>query len=140
MIALEKQGFWYIILVSKYSLDNNSTIMAVDENGEYRPIWCSGEYAEMMEGEAEECIRYEASEENVSVHPEDKDEVAYLFNNQKTRDGKNSLTIRKLTLKGNEIWVNVHFAFVKDEGDTVCILQLYGCEDDPDHCYDSQRL
>lgn len=70
----------------------------------------------MMEGEAAECIRYEASEENVSVHPEDKDEVAYLFNNQKTRDGKNFLTIRKLTLKGNEIWVNVHFAFVKDEG------------------------
>jgi len=24
MIALEKQGGWYIILVSKYSLDNNS--------------------------------------------------------------------------------------------------------------------
>ncbi|MBQ8983470.1 MAG: response regulator [Lachnospiraceae bacterium] len=99
-----------------HSLDNNSTIMAVDESGEYRPIWCSGEYAEMMEGEAEECIRYEASEKNVSVHPDDKDEVAYLFNNQKTRDGKNSLTIRKLTLKGNEIWVNVHYAFVKDEG------------------------
>lgn len=52
----------------------------------------------------------------MSVHPDDKDEVAYLFHNQKTRDGKNSLTIRKLTLKGNEIWVNVHFAFVKDEG------------------------
>lgn len=44
-----------------HSLDNNSTIMAVDESGEYRPIWCSGEYAEMMEGEVEECIRYEAS-------------------------------------------------------------------------------
>ena len=98
------------------SLDNNSMIMAVDESGSYQPVWCSREYAEMMEGEAADCIRYESAEENGAVHPEDKDEVAYLFHNQKTRDGKNSLTIRKLTLKGNEIWVNVHYAFVKEEG------------------------
>ncbi|MBR1476454.1 MAG: response regulator [Lachnospiraceae bacterium] len=97
------------------SLDNNSMLMAVDENGEYQPIWCSREYAEMMEGTVEDCIRYETEEENVSVHPEDKADVAYLFNNQKTKDGKNSLTIRKLTLKGNEIWVNVHYAFVKED-------------------------
>lgn len=96
------------------SLDNNSTIMAVDESGAYRPVWCSREYAEMMEGEIEECIRYETEDENGSVHPDDRDEVAYLFNNQKTRDGKNSLTIRKYTIKGNEIWVNVHYAFVKE--------------------------
>ncbi|MBQ9610949.1 MAG: PAS domain S-box protein, partial [Lachnospiraceae bacterium] len=97
------------------SLDNNSTIMAVDERGEYRPVWCSREYAEMMEGEVEDCIRYETEDENGSVHPEDKDDVAYLFSNKKTRDGKKSLTIRKYTLKGNEIWVNVHYAFVKEK-------------------------
>ncbi|MBQ7477373.1 MAG: response regulator [Selenomonadaceae bacterium] len=96
------------------SLDNNSMILAVDESGAYRPVWCSREYAEMMEGNVEECLRYETAAENDSVHADDRDEVAYLFQHHKTRDGKNSLTIRKLTLKDNEIWVNVHYAFVKE--------------------------
>ncbi|MBR2214407.1 MAG: response regulator [Selenomonadaceae bacterium] len=98
------------------ALDNNSTLMAVDESGAYRPIWCSREYAEMMEGEREECLRYESAEGNDTVHPDDREEVAFLFHNQKTKDGKNSLTIRKFTLKGHEIWVNVHYAFVKEGG------------------------
>lgn len=90
------------------SLDNNSTLMAVDEKGAYRLVWCSREYAEMMEGEREDCIRYESAEENVSVHPYDRDEVIYLLHHRKTRDGKNSLTIRKNTLKGNEQCSLVH--------------------------------
>ncbi|MBR2275450.1 MAG: hypothetical protein IJ873_05230, partial [Lachnospiraceae bacterium] len=98
------------------SLDNNSVIMRVDEDGAYRPIWCSREYAEMMEGTKEECLRYEGGEETDSVHPEDKESVAYLFKNHVTKDGTNSLTIRKYTVKNNEIWVNVHYAFVEEGG------------------------
>ena len=98
------------------ALDNNSVIMRVDEGGAYRPIWCSREYAEMMEGTKEECLRYEGGEETDSVHSEDKAAVAYLFKNRKTKDGTNSLTIRKYTVKNNEIWVNVHYAFVEEDG------------------------
>ena len=98
------------------SLDNNSVLMRVDGDGSYRPIWCSSEYAQMMEGTAEECIRHESREVTGSVYEEDKDEVAYLFKNHVTRDGTNSLTIRKQTLKGNEISVNIHYAFVEDQG------------------------
>ena len=32
------------------SLDNNSVLMRVEADGRYRPIWCSREYTEMMEG------------------------------------------------------------------------------------------
>ena len=98
------------------SLDNNSVLMRVDEDGSYRPIWCSREYAQMMEGTAEECIRYEGKEIAGAVHDDDKDEVAYLFKNHVTKDGTNSLTIRKHTLKNNDIWVNIHYAFVEDKG------------------------
>ena len=64
--------------------------MRVEADGRYRPIWCSREYTEMMEGTQEECIRYEG--------------------------GSNNLTIRKLTVKGNLIWVCIHYAFLEDEG------------------------
>lgn len=98
------------------SLDNNSVLMRVGENGSYDPIWCSREYAEMMEGAREECIRCESEENNGLVHPDDREKVSYLFKNQITKDGTNSLTIRKKTLQGKNIWVNVHYAFVKEEG------------------------
>ncbi|MBQ9412209.1 MAG: response regulator [Oscillospiraceae bacterium] len=98
------------------SLDNNSVLMQVDADGAYRPVWCSHEYAEMMEGTEEECILFESGEGMISVHPEDRERVAYLFQNQVARDGSNSLTFRKRTVLGGEIWVTVHYAFVKQDG------------------------
>ena len=63
------------------SLDNNSVLMRVEADGRYYPIWCSREYTEMMEGTEEECLRYESGEVMISVHPDDRDEIAYLFRN-----------------------------------------------------------
>ena len=96
------------------SLDNNSVLMRVDNGGAYQPVWCSREYTEMMEGTEEECIRYESGEVMNSIHPDDRDAVAYLFQNHIARDGSNNLTIRKYTMTGKEVWVNVHYAFVKE--------------------------
>ena len=50
------------------SLDNNAVLMQVEEDGHYEPVWCSQEFAEMMEGTVEECLRYEMAAENESVH------------------------------------------------------------------------
>ena len=97
------------------SLDNNAVIMRVEQDGTYEPIWCTEEFAEMMEGTVEECISRENTAMS-SVHPDDREEVAYLFKNHKTKNGANNLTIRKYTVKGNIIWVNLHFAFVEEEG------------------------
>ena len=97
------------------SLDNNAVIMHVEPDGSYEPIWCTREFAEMMEGTQEECIRVENGSMS-TVHPDDRDEVAYLFTHHRTRDGANNLTLRKYTIKGNLIWVNLHFAFIEEEG------------------------
>ena len=97
------------------SLDNNSVLMRVEADGHYCPIWRSREYVEMMEGSDEECARYESGEGMNSIYPDDRDDVAYLFRNHVTRDGKNSMTIRKTTVKGNLIWVCVHYAFFGED-------------------------
>ena len=99
-----------------YSLDNNSVLMRVEEDGSYYPIRCSKEFTRMMEGTEEDFIRVEQGGTMRTIHPDDRDEVAYLFKNHKARDGSNSLVIRKFTAKGNEIWVNIHYAFVVEEG------------------------
>ncbi|MBR1659009.1 MAG: PAS domain S-box protein, partial [Oscillospiraceae bacterium] len=98
------------------SLDNNSVLMRVEADGRYRPIWCSREYTDMMEGTEEECIRYESGDDMVSIHPDDRDEVAYLFQNHIARNGSNNLTVRKTTVMGSLIWVCVHYAFLEEDG------------------------
>ena len=97
------------------SLDNNAVIMRVSPDGSYEPIWCTREFAEMMEGTVEECIQVERGAIS-TIHPDDREEVAYLFLHHITRSGINNLTIRKYTIKGNLIWVNLHYAFIEEEG------------------------
>ena len=98
------------------SFDNNAVLMRVEDDGTYYPIWCSKEFSEMMEGTEEEFIRKEAGGTMSTIHPDDRDDVGYLFKNHTTRDGGNSLTVRKYTLKGNTVWVNIHYAFVEEDG------------------------
>ena len=97
------------------SLDNNAVMMRVEPDGSYEPIWCTREFAEMMEGTEEECIRLENGSMR-TIHPDDRDEVEYLFRHHSTRSGANNLTLRKYTIKGNLIWVNLHFAFIEEDG------------------------
>ena len=98
------------------ALDNNAVMMQVEEDGTYYPIWCSNEFTEMMEGTQEDFIRMESGGTMKTIHPDDHEDVAYLFKHHKAKDGSNSLQIRKYTAKGNEIWVNVHYAFVVEDG------------------------
>ena len=98
------------------SLENNAVVMRVEDDGSYYPIWCSQEFIEMMEGTEEDFIRLENGGTMTTIHPDDHEEVAYLFRHHRARDGSNSLAIRKTTLKGNELWVNVHYAFVEENG------------------------
>ena len=99
-----------------HSLNTNAVLMRVENDGKYFPIWCSEEFIQMMEGTEEEFIALESGGKMNSIHPDDRKEVAYLFMNHVTRNGTNSLNIRKRTLKGNWLWVNVHYSFVEDDG------------------------
>ena len=98
------------------SLDNNSLLIQFDEDGEYFPVWCSREFAEMMEGTPEEYIAANHLEPEENIHPDDHEKIRYLFRHKVSPKGKNNLTIRQRTLAGNWIWVNIHYAFVEYGG------------------------
>ncbi len=97
------------------SLDTNAVLMRVENDGRYFPVWCSQEYTKMMEGTEEECIKLESGGNMESIHRDDRSKVAYLFRNHKTKTETNSLDIRKRTVQGNWIWVNVHYSFVEED-------------------------
>ena len=98
------------------SLENNAVIMRVDDNGQYRPIWRSREFIEMMEGTEEELISMEGEGSIKTIHPDDRAEIEYLFRNHVARDGSNHVTVRKYTVKGNLLWVYIHYAFMQENG------------------------
>lgn len=98
------------------SLDNNAVLMRVEPDRNFLPVWCSREFAEMLEGTPEEFLASEQIDPQRSIHPDDREKVAYLFRNKVSPKGKNNLTIRQQTLKGNWIWINVHYAFIEDAG------------------------
>ena len=107
-----------------YSLDNNSVLMKVEKDGTYYPVWCSKEFTDMMEGTSEDFIRLETGGTMKTIHPDDRDAVAYLFRHHITRDEKNTLTVRKLTISGKWIWVCINYAFIND-GDDVYAYCTY---------------
>ena len=113
-----------------HSLDNNAVLMQLTGDGKYFPVWCSREFAAMMEGTAEEFIARELNAPNQRIHPDDRAEVDYLFKNRVTRAGTNSLTVRQRTLKNNWLWVNVHYAFFEDGG-----IEYAYC-----NCFDVTRI
>ncbi|MBQ9347031.1 MAG: PAS domain S-box protein, partial [Oscillibacter sp.] len=98
------------------SLENNAVLMRIEDDGAYSPVCCSREFTEMMEDTEEEYIRLEKGGAMRTIHPDDREEIRYLFRHKKARDGSNSLVVRKYTAKGSEIWVNIHYAFVEEDG------------------------
>ena len=96
------------------TLDNNSVLMRVEDDGRYYPIWCSDEFCEMMEGTQEDFIKAESGGTMNTIHPDDREKVSYLFKNHAAPDGTNRLTIRKTTMKNHELYVCIHYAFIKE--------------------------
>ena len=98
------------------SLENNAVIMRVEDDGRYYPVWCSQEFLEMIEGTEEEFVNLESGGTMATIYPDDRDEIAYLFRRHKARDGSNNVTVRKYTVKGNLLWVTIHYAFMRENG------------------------
>lgn len=120
------QGFYEKLFKS---LDNNAVLMRVKEDGTYYPIWCSKEFTEMMEGTEEDFIRLESGGTMNTIHPEDQDKIAYLFKHHHNREGGNSLNVRKKTVKGNWIWVTVHYSFVEEDGEWYAYCTYFNATD-----------
>ena len=98
------------------SIDNSAVIMKVEADGKYFPVWCSEEFTKMIEGTEEEFIHQEKNDAMNNIHPDDREEVEYLFKHRTTKSGTKNLNIRRKTLTGKWIWVNVHYAFVEEGG------------------------
>ncbi len=99
-----------------HSLNTNAVLMKVEDDGSYFPIWCSREFTDMMEGTEEDFIALESGGTMNSIHPDDRADVAFLFRHHVTKAGTNSLIVRKRTIKGKWLWVNIHYAFVQNGG------------------------
>ena len=99
-----------------HSLDTNAVLMRVEPDGKYFPIWCSKEFTRMMESTAEELMHMESNGNMESIHPDDREEVEYLFRHHVTKSGTSHLSIRKRTIKGKWLWVNIHYSFVEEDG------------------------
>ena len=99
------------------TLDSNAVMMKVGREGQYFPIWCSEEFLHMIEGTQEEYFELESNGEMHTIHQDDKEEVAYLFKNQRTKSGTNHLDVRKKTVTGKWKWVKVRYAFLDDDGE-----------------------
>ena len=108
------------------SLETSSVLMKVDADGEkYFPIWCSKEFSEMIEGTEEEFIKAESNGGLETIHPDDREEVKYLFKHRMTKSGAKNVNIRKKTLKDNWLWLDVHFAFVEEDGEWYAYLSYF---------------
>ena len=90
--------------------------MRIEGDGLYYPVWCSREFCHMMEGSQDDFIRAESGGTMNTIHPDDRENVAYLFKHHRAPDGTNSLTIRKKTMKNHEIHVCIHYAFIEEGG------------------------
>ncbi len=106
-------------------LNSSAVLMQVDENKNYEPVWCSGEFLAMIGGTEEEYIASEKGRGVESVHPDDQDSVKYLFRNRCTKEGKNHLDVRKRNMKGDWLWVKIRYAFIDYKGAeyTYCVYE-----------------
>ena len=107
------------------SLDNNAVIRERNQDGVFVPTICTREFADMMECEPQQFIEIENDEPLCTVYPEDREEAEYFFNNGRTRDGSNHLVIRKRTMKGHIVWVDMHYAFFEYNGRDYAYCNYY---------------
>ena len=96
------------------ALGSNAVLLRVGDDGSCYPVWCSRGFARMAECGEEDFLRKGGVMDD--VHPDDREAVAYLLRRHKTREGSNGLIFRQYTAKGREIWVDVRYAFVEEDG------------------------
>ena len=98
------------------SLDNNAVLRKRNEQGVFVPVSCTREFTQMMECTAEEFLEAETKEPLCTVLPEDREDTAYLLEHGIARNGQNHVTVRKRTMKGSIIWVDLHDSVFTSSG------------------------
>ena len=97
-------------------IENAAVLLKQNDNGDIETVFVSDEFAKLMEcknvDEATQLMS--GSGFIVTTHPDDRLSVRRMLRRRISEKRTKELTIRKITAKGNEIWCNVHYAFIDD--------------------------
>ena len=66
------------------ALGSNAALLRVGGDGSCRPVWCSRGFAKVMESSEEDILQNGVMD---AVHPDDREDAAYLLRHHKTREG-----------------------------------------------------
>ena len=87
-------------------------------DGNLECIFVSKEFADLMEcTEDEAAMMMKGQGYILNTHFDDRLAVKRMLRRKVSEDGKNYLTIRKITAKDNEIWCKVFYSFIEEFGE-----------------------
>ena len=87
-------------------------------DGNYECIFASKEFSDLMECTQEEAIKMMSGKGYLwTTHVDDRLSVKRILRRKTSEDGKNFLTIRKITAKNNLIWCKIYYSFIEDFGE-----------------------
>lgn len=96
-------------------MQNNALLMRVHEDFRLEALYVSEDFAKMMECPVEEALAWVDGPGFLqTTSPEYRPLVRSILRRRVADDGTNSLTIRKLTARGNMIWCHVNYSFIDD--------------------------
>ncbi|MCR4658517.1 MAG: PAS domain-containing protein, partial [Lachnospiraceae bacterium] len=109
----EKREFF---LNNVIQLRNNAVLFEKNDAGFFKCIFASDEFSEMMECSIEEAVALMNRPDFETTHIEDRPALRAFIQKRSTVDNKSTITVRKITAKGNIIWCSIHCAFIDDFG------------------------
>ena len=87
-------------------------------DGTYDCVFASKEFAELMECTEDDAMKMMSGKGYLwNTHVDDRLAVKRIIRRKVSEEGKNFLTIRKITAKNNEIWCKVYYSFIEDFGE-----------------------
>lgn len=100
-------------------------LMREKDDGTPECVFVSKEFADLMECSQEEALMIMQGRGYIlNTHFDDRLAVKRMLRRRVSEDGKNYLTIRKITAKDNEIWCKIFYSFI-DEFDEKFIHATY---------------
>ena len=100
-------------------LGNNAVLIHILKDGRRETVFISDEHAAMMEDTPENLMKiFNKPGNSISTtYHEDTSLVEYMYKNHEAPDKSHNLQIRKVTFGNNIKWCNVHYAFMKFDGE-----------------------
>ena len=100
-------------------MNNNACLLQEQEDGSVTMVTATPAFYSMMECETrEDELKYMTGNGLLeSTHMDDRPLVRQMVREHDKSEGSFDMTIRKISAKGNIMWVNAHYAFMDEYGD-----------------------